>query len=117
MNSVKSLHQVLGAKSKSRESEKVTEKYLAHRMKDLGGLSFKWASSSVRGVTDQICLFPTSFIALVEVKSEGLSLTKLQQVFASKVLKTCNIKVYVVKTKADVDALINEVYTSRISND
>jgi hypothetical protein len=104
-----SLESILGRPSKpKKESEKVVERYLATEMERLGGLCFKWVSPSNRGVPDRICIFPSSKIALVECKSEGCKMSKMQLVMKQRLSDKCAIHVYLIDTKKEVDLFINQ---------
>lgn len=88
------------------ESEKDIEKYLVKRMNLNGGLCYKWTCPNNRGVPDRICIFPSSLVRFVECKSEGFKLSKLQLIFSFRLLNKTNHKIYLLDTKASVDAFI-----------
>jgi len=62
-----------------KESEKVTERFLALQVAKIGGRSYKWSSPMCKGIPDRICVFPGGRVLFVEVKSEGKKPTPLQQ--------------------------------------
>ncbi len=94
------------------ESEKITELYLKQQVKKAGGMAYKWVSPQVRGTPDQICLFPNGFVVFVEVKSEKGILQAHQTRFHNH-LKTLGYIVYVVKSKKDVNEIINYINKER----
>ena len=53
-----------------KESEKKTERYLADRMKAIGGRAVKFVSPGLAGVPDRLCLRGGK-VVFVELKSEG----------------------------------------------
>ena len=87
------------------QSEKVTERYLCQRMKEIGCECFKWTSPGVRGVPDRICIFPHGAIYFVELKSEGVK-PKAHQLRFAKRLKKVNTPVEFIDTKEEVDNFI-----------
>lgn len=92
----------------TKESEKTTEAYLVKQVKKLGGLCFKWSSVNQRGVPDRICVFPGNLIFFVEVKSEGLKPSVLQQlVFESLWSMSC--VAITLDTKRSVDTFLKEL--------
>lgn len=64
--------------------EKTVENHLRKRVKECGGLCFKWSSPSHRGVPDDI-VFIYGEIWFVEVKKPGGRTTKLQDLVMSQI--------------------------------
>jgi len=62
------------------ESEKVLERNLCARVKELDGWSIKLLSSLIKGLPDRLCLLPGGRAYFVEVKTTGKKPTKIQQV-------------------------------------
>ena len=91
-----------------KQSEKVTEKTLVRECSKIGGLSLKWLSSNKAGVPDRICFFPWKIIKLVEVKSEGLKPSKIQEITFALLTKL-GFPVTIVDTREKVMAFIEEV--------
>jgi len=89
-----------------KQSEKTTERYLKDQIVKLGGFSAKWVSPNMAGVPDRICFLPNGFIVFVEIKSEGLKPTPLQE-FVFKRLNMLGQPVFIVDTKEKVDALLD----------
>lgn len=90
------------------ESEKNTEIYLVKLVKSLGGRSFKWSSPQNKGVPDRICVFPNDVKLFVEVKSEGETLTGIQELVHQQ-LRQLTTQIYVVATKREVDTLFDQL--------
>ena len=103
----------MGKIKKLKESEKVTEKYLARRLIEVGGKSFKWVSPGYRGVVDRICFFPPLFkgqqgkVFFIEVKSQGEQVRPEQARFLDMLQDTYGQTCVVVSTKLEVDAIID----------
>lgn len=62
--------------------EKQVEAYLVKRVKELGGVAYKFTSPAHKGVADRIVCLPNGDTWFVEVKTEGGRLSPLQKVFA-----------------------------------
>lgn len=92
----------------SLESEKDTEAYLVKLVESLGGKSFKWSSPQNRGVPDRICFFPGDVKLLIEVKSEGKKMSKLQ-LHVYKQLRQLTNHIYVVDTPRELDNLFDQL--------
>lgn len=63
--------------------EKQIEAYLVKRVKEIGGLAYKFTSPAHRGVADRVVCLPDGSTWFVELKTEGGRLSPLQQVFQS----------------------------------
>ena len=61
------------------ESEKVLERKLCKRVKELGGHAYKFVSPNQRGVPDRLCILPNGVTVFVELKTTGKKPTKLQE--------------------------------------
>lgn len=59
--------------------EKTVEKVLVARVKELGGIAYKWLSTGRTGVPDRIVLLPNGKITFVELKSPTGKLTVRQE--------------------------------------
>jgi len=99
-----------------RESQ--IEKYLVDRVKAIDGLCWKFVSPGVSGVPDRIILIEGKTY-FVEVKAESGKLDKIQY-HRCRQIRDCGISVDIVKSKEQVDALIerilNEIRGSRLSS-
>lgn len=67
-----------------RESE--IEKYFVRRVRELGGVAYKFTSPSHRGVSDRIVCLPGGVTWFVELKTKGGRVSPLQDVFRREVL-------------------------------
>ncbi len=78
------------------------------RVKDIGGVAFKFVSPSNRGVADRLVVLPQGVVWFVEVKKEGGRLSTLQNIFIAE-MQRLQQNVRVVWSKEDVDDLIKEM--------
>ena len=58
--------------------EKTVERELVKRVKEEGGIAYKFSSPGRRSVPDRLCLLPGGKILFVECKAPGKKPTKLQ---------------------------------------
>ena len=65
--------------------EKEVEAYLVRRIKERGGVAYKFTSPAHRGVADRLIVLPGGQVWFVEVKTETGRLSKLQEVFRSEI--------------------------------
>ena len=84
--------------------EKQVEKYLNKRVKESGGLSFKWISS-VSGVPDRI-VFLNNQVHLVELKTTTGALSP-RQILVFDELGEQGFPVYVLRSHNDIEEFIN----------
>jgi hypothetical protein len=61
--------------------EKDIEKYLVHRVAQIGGKAYKFVSPSNRGVSDRIVCLPDGTTHFIELKRPGGKLSPLQALF------------------------------------
>lgn len=59
-------------------TEKELERKLGHRIKQLGGLYYKFVSPGNAGVPDRIVIFPDGRLVFVELKTESGILSAMQ---------------------------------------
>lgn len=88
--------------------ESQIEGYLVRKVKEIGGLCWKFVSPGNVGVPDRLCLFLKGKALFVEVKSPGKKLRKIQ-LYRKKQLEEMGFKVYVIDSKEKVEVLINEI--------
>lgn len=62
--------------------EKHIEAYLVKRVKERGGIAYKFVSPARRGVADRIVCLPGGAVWFIELKTVGGRLSPLQKVFA-----------------------------------
>jgi len=88
--------------------ERVIEGYLRDRVKELGGLTYKFVSPGNAGVPDRIVLLPGGFVMFVELKAPGKKPSKMQR-FQMNRIKNLGHNVGVIDSKELVDELINHI--------
>lgn len=89
--------------------EKDIEAYLKRQVESHGGLCLKFPATYVEGITDRIVILPEGRVYFVELKRpKGGVLSEIQKYWQSR-LKALGCRVMVIKNKAEVDALIEEV--------
>lgn len=84
--------------------ESVVENYLRDRIKDLGGIAYKFTSPARRSVPDRLVLLPGGRIEFVECKATGEKPTP-NQLNEHQRLRGFGFTVFVVDSKAQVDDL------------
>ena len=88
--------------------EKDIEGYLKSRVEKLGGLALKLPASLYRGIPDRMILLPGARVAFAETKVPGEEPRGTQR-YWHRILKGLGVKVFVPKTKEDVEAMLNEI--------
>lgn len=88
--------------------ERDIERYLVRRVKDIGGIAYKFVSPSNRGVADRLVVLPDGVVWFVEVKRQGGRMSTLQQLFKRDVERLGHNHM-VLWDMADVDTFINGV--------
>ena len=63
--------------------EKQIEAYFVKRVKEIGGLAYKFTSPAHRGVSDRVVCLPDGSTWFVELKAPSGRLSELQKVFQS----------------------------------
>ena len=63
--------------------ERQVEAYLVKRVKELGGMAYKFTSPAHRGVADRIVCLPNGQTWFVELKTKGGRLSELQKLHAA----------------------------------
>ena len=82
----------------SEVSEKVIEKYLTTRVREIGGVCLKYSNSNMTG-------YPDGKTAWVEIKSKGKKPTR-QQELRHEELRAVGQNVFVVDSRVLVDCVI-----------
>lgn len=85
--------------------EKEIEAYLAKRVKELGGRSYKWVSPGNVGVPDRIIVMPGGKTIFVELKQPGKKPTAVQRV-VMKQLQDLGATVHWTDSKEGVDEIL-----------
>jgi hypothetical protein len=88
--------------------EKIIEKYLVQRVKDLGGRAYKFTSPAHRGVADRVVCLPNGQTWFIELKAPDGRLSELQKIFASD-MALMNQKYACLWSKEQIDGWIIEV--------
>ena len=88
--------------------EKQVEKYLVKRVKDLGGLSYKWISS-VTGVPDRLVIINEK-VFFTELKTENGILSP-RQIHVFDELGEAGFPVYVLRNYDDIEEFIRGALT------
>jgi hypothetical protein len=87
--------------------EKIIEKYLVQRVKDLGGRAYKFTSPAHRGVADRVVCLPNGQTWFIELKAPDGRLSELQKIFASD-MALMNQKYACLWSKEQIDGWIIE---------
>ena len=85
--------------------EKTVERELVKRVKEEGGIAYKFSSPGRRSVPDRLCLFPGGKILFVECKRPGGKVTK-PQAREHERLRQMGFDVVIIDNKKDADVLI-----------
>jgi hypothetical protein len=91
--------------------EKIIEKYLVQRVKDLGGRAYKFTSPAHRGVADRVVCFPNGQTWFIELKAPDGRLSELQKIFASD-MALMNQKYACLWSKEQIDGWIIEAVSN-----
>lgn len=87
--------------------EKHIEVYLVRRVKELGGMAYKFTSPAHRGVADRVVCLPDGSTWFVELKAPGGRLSELQKIFQSDMARM-NQKYACLWSKEHVDEWLKE---------
>lgn len=88
--------------------EKTIEQYLRRKVKEVGGVAYKFSSPAHRGVPDRVCVFKDGTLIFVELKAPGKKPTP-QQHREHERLRSLGQRVEVIDSKDQVNALIEEL--------
>jgi hypothetical protein len=91
--------------------EKIIEKYLVQRVKDLGGRAYKFTSPAHRGVADRVVCLPNGQTWFIELKAPNGRLSELQKIFASD-MALMNQKYACLWSKEQIDGWIIEAVSN-----
>ena len=91
--------------------EKIIEKYLVQRVKDLGGRAYKFTSPAHRGVADRVVCLPNGQTWFIELKAPDGHLSELQKIFASD-MALMNQKYACLWSKEQIDGWIIEAVSN-----
>ncbi len=91
------------------------EKWLNEKVKELGGLSYKFISPNNPGVPDRIYIFPSGEVWFVELKTELGSMSNIQKWQRDRISGMgCNYRL--IKGMAQARAFIDERRVKLICN-
>ena len=85
-------------------SEKAIERYLAERIKDLGGVCLKYSNPNQIGYPDRVALMPKGRCYWFELKSKGGKLSRAQKIRINQ-LDSIGHRVFVVDSKTSIDGI------------
>jgi hypothetical protein len=88
--------------------ESTIEKYLVKRVKEAGGLSYKFKSPNNKGVPDRIVIFQVDQVFFVELKAKDGILSEAQKRRLREMRKQ-GCAVFVFNSVEDINALITWV--------
>lgn len=86
-------------------SEKVIERYLCRRVKELGGLCLKYSNPGESGYPDRVVVMPGGEVAWVELKSRGKHPTAIQRARIDE-LRWQGHRAWVIDSKDMVDEFL-----------
>lgn len=88
------------------ESEKLLERKLSKRVKEVGGMSLKLLSAHMAGLPDRMCLIPFARIFFAEIKTTREKPRKIQ-LYVHKKLRNLGFEVYVIDTSEQIEEIIS----------
>ena len=86
--------------------ESSIESYLVRKVKEHGGLCYKFVSPGNPGVPDRIILLPGGRIAFAELKAPGRSLRPLQRRRRTQ-LQALGFRVYVIDNQEQIGGVLD----------
>jgi len=92
-------------------SEKIIERKLVKKVKDLGGMSIKLLSTHMTGLPDRMILLPGGKVFFVEVKTTGEKPRKIQLIVHEQ-LRKLGFRVDVIDKLEQVECLENSNSTT-----
>ena len=90
--------------------EKQIEQRLSQRVKQLGGVAFKFVSPSMDGMPDRLILLPGGRAAFAELKAPGLHPRPLQ-LRRKRQLEALGFRVYVIDHPDQIGGVLDEIQT------
>ena len=82
--------------------ERVIEAYLVKRVKEAGGIAYKFTSPQRRSVPDRLVLLPGGKMQFVETKATGAKPTPMQEREHAR-LRALGFTVLVIDNKEEID--------------
>ena len=95
--------------------ERDVEKWLGERVKELGGLYYKFVSPGNDGVPDRIVILPEGRIYFVELKTKNGRLSPIQE-YQIRCLKMRGIDVVVIKGIDEARRWLSGIQATQLSD-
>lgn len=89
-------------------SEKDVERALRDKVREAGGIAFKFVSPGISGVPDRIVVLPDNHVGFVEVKKPGKK-TRPEQEYQIRRLQKMGCYVTVLDDPEDIDTVISGI--------
>jgi len=93
--------------------ESKIEKWISEKIREAGGLSFKWLSPNNPGVPDRIYIFPGGKVFFVELKTEIGRLSNIQKWQRERLIDQ-GVNYRLIKGMKQAEDFVNEVCTTRL---
>ena len=94
--------------------EKDIETYLTEQVKKLKGKCIKIPTVYEEGLPDRLVLLPGARMAFAELKRPKGGRLSDSQIYQHKILRRLGFKVYVPRTKEEVEVMLREVRTAQL---
>ncbi len=94
--------------------EKDIEQYLVRKVRELGGIAYKFVSPGHAGAPDRLVCFPGGYQCFVELKAPGKKTRPLQDVEIRK-LRDLGFRVFVADSHEQVDDMLDWARSARDS--
>lgn len=95
--------------------ERDIEKWLGEKVKELGGIFYKWVSPGNDGVPDRIVILPGGRIYFVELKTKNGRLSPIQE-YQIRCLKMRGIDVIVIKGIDEARRWLSGIQATQLSD-
>ena len=92
-------------------TEKRLEQIFCSKVKQKGGMAFKFVSPGMSGVPDRLVLLPEGKVAFAELKAPGKKPRPLQEA-RHRLLRKLGFKVYVIDSTEQIGGMLNELHTT-----
>ena len=93
------------------KAERDIEKELTQKVRELGGLSYKWVSPGSDGVPDRIIIMPGGTVWFVELKTEKGRLSQIQR-YQIKRLRKAGCLVRTIYGQKGLEGFLNEIQSA-----
>jgi len=92
-------------------SEKTIEYKLKSKVKDMGGIAFKFTAPGINGVPDRLVLLPYGKLAFIELKAPGKEMRPLQ-VHRKRQLEALGFLVYCIDSIDQIGGVLDAIQSS-----